>query len=232
MQSFAGRVLGEPMFQQAYRLVPTRFALVELDRLVVFQKFVNLGYIAALKTSLPTPPSDEDLARFAFGLDRMSPQVQFMPNAPNVYSAISPSNDFRFLESKVVAPGEISSLNSSGRPFACIILTIGFGSNYLNALEVEGRLILNNGSHRAYALRDMGLTHPPCIIQEITRREELDLVAGGDVQQNPDRYVKDPRPPLLKDYFDPQLRKVVPVPRKNRLVRVQFGYEQSDVPAT
>jgi hypothetical protein len=112
------------------------------------------------------------------------------------------------------------------------VLTIGFGSNYLNALEVEGRLVLNNGSHRAYALRDLGLTHAPCIVQQVTRRDELDLVASGDVQVNPDRYLKVPRPPLLKDYFDPQLRKVVPVPRKNRLVRVQYGFEQSDVPAT
>ena len=182
--------------------------------------------------STNAPPSAEDVARLAFGLDRTPPQVQFMQNAPNVYSAISPSNDFRFLESKVVAPTQIAGLDSSGRPFACIVLTIGFGSNYLNVLEVEGRLILNNGSHRAYALRDMGLTHAPCLVQEVTRREELDLVASGDVQQNPDRYVKVPRPPLLKDYFDPQLRKVVPVPRKNRLVRVQFGCEQSDVPAT
>lgn len=197
MQPFAERMRAEPMFRQAYRLVPTRVVLVELDRLVVSQKFINLGFIAALKASLPAPPSEEAVARLAFGLDRTSPQVQFMQNAPNIYSA----------------------------------LTIGFGSNYLNALEIEGRLILHNGSHRAYALRDIGLTHAPCLVRTVTRREELDLVASGDIQQNPDRYLKDPRPPLLKDYFDPQLRKVVPVPRKNRLVRMQFGVEQSEVPA-
>ena len=232
LEPLVQRVLAEPMFQQAYRFVPTRFALVELDRLVVFQKFINLGFVAALEASLPSPPSDEEVARVAFGLDRVAPQVQFMQNAPNVYSAISPSNDFRFLEAKVVAPAEVPTVSSSGRPFAYIVLALGFGSNYLNALQVDGRLVLNNGSHRAYALRDLGLAHAPCIVQEVTRREELDLVASGDVQQNPDRYLKVPRPPLLKDYFDAKLRKVVPVPRKNRLVRVQFGYEQSEVPAT
>jgi len=84
----------------------------------------------------------------------------------------------------------------------------------------------------ALSTEDMGLTHAPCIVQRVTRRDELDLVASGDVRANPDRYLKAPRPPLLKDYFDPALRNVVPVPRKNRLVRVQYGYEQSDVPAT
>lgn len=232
MQPFADRVFADPVYQQAYRLVPARFALVELDRLVVFQKFINLGFVAAIKRSLPSPPIEEDVARLAFGLDRSLPQVQFMQQAPNIYSALSPSNDFRFLEAKVVEPDQIAGLSSTGRPFACIVLNIGFGSNYLNALGVEGRLILNNGSHRAYALREIGLTHAPCIVQQVTRREELEIVASGDVKANQDRYLKVPRPPLLKDYFDARLRKVVPVPRKNRLVRVQFGVEQSDVPAT
>lgn len=226
------QLMADPVYQKAFSLVPATAASVELDRLVVFQKFINLGFVTSLKASLPAPPGEQDVARLAFGLDRPIPQVRFMQQAQNVYSAISPSNDFRFLEAKVVAPEQIAGLNSSGRPLACIVLQIGFGSNFLNALEIEGRLVLNNGSHRAYALRDMGLTHAPCIVQHVTRREELDLIATGDVQANPDRYLKVPRPPLLRDYFDPQLRKVVSVPRKNRLVRVQYGVEQSDVPAT
>ena len=72
----------------------------------------------------------------------------------------------------------------------------------------------------------------PCLIQRVTRRDELEIVASGDVQHNPDRYLKTRRPPLLKDYFDHQLRKVAQVARENRLVRVQFGCEQLDVPAT
>ena len=30
-----------------------------------FQKFINLGFVAALKASLPNRPSDEDIARLA-----------------------------------------------------------------------------------------------------------------------------------------------------------------------
>ena len=43
MQPLADRALADPMYQVAYQFVPTRVALVELDRLVVFQKFINLG---------------------------------------------------------------------------------------------------------------------------------------------------------------------------------------------
>ena len=114
---------------------------------------------------------------------------------------------------------------------ALVGLFVGYGSNFLNAIHAENRLILGNGSHRAFALRDLGITHVPCVIQRVSRRDELELVGSGDVQQNPDRYLKAARPPLLKDYFDPALRKIIPVVRKHRIVRVSFGYEQGDIPA-
>jgi len=232
IQQLANKVLTDPMFQKAYGSVPTEIAIVELDRLIVFQKFINLEFVHTIQNTLPSPVREEDIARLALGLDSSLPQVQVMQTGPNIYSFVSASNDFRFLEGALINPSQVTGFVSTGRPFAYIVLGVGYGSNYLNALHVEDRLILNNGSHRAYALRDLGITHAPCLVQRVTRREELELVATGDVQQNPDRYLKTSRPPLLKDYFDAKLRKVVQVPRKNRLVRVQFGYEQVDVPAT
>ena len=100
----------------------------------------------------------------------------------------------------------------------------------LNVIQAENRLVLNNGSHRAYALRELGVTHVPCLVQHVSRRDELDLV-GGEIQQSPDRYLKVARPPLLKDYFDQRLRMIVPVYRKNRMVRIQFAVEQAEMPA-
>ncbi|HWW94878.1 MAG TPA: hypothetical protein VN375_16035 [Vicinamibacteria bacterium] len=232
IRTLAERVTADPMFRKAYRFVPASFAMVELDRLVVFQKFINLGYIQALKQGLGPHPTEEQVARLALGIDRPLPHVQAMQNAGNIYSFISPSNDFRFLEGALISPDQVTGFVSTGRPFAYLLLGIGYGSNYLNALHVEGRLVLNNGSHRAYALRELGLSHAPCLVQSVTRREELEIVASGDVLQNPDRYLKTRRPPLLKDYFDAHLRKVVRVPKKNRIVRVQFQVEQSDVPAS
>lgn len=35
---------------------------------------------------------------------------------------------------------------------------------------------------------------------------------------------------MLRDYFDPILRKVLPVERRARQVRVSFGVEQLDMP--
>jgi hypothetical protein len=110
-------------------------------------------------------------------------------------------------------------------------LAVGFGTNFLNAVYIENRLILNNGSHRAYALRDMGVTHVPCIVQHASSRAELELVGSRFVRRDPDYYLKHPRPPMVKDYFDPQLRKIVPVHRRLRQVTVKFEVDEAFVPA-
>jgi len=232
IQPIIAQVFANPMFQRAYRFVPSEVLLVDLDRLVVFQKFINLAYVETLKKMLSDRSSFEEVARLAFGLTDSQPPVQMMQNSENMFSFICPSNDFRFLEPIMLRPEQIPGIPTTGRPHSLISLVVGFGSNYLNAISFEGRLVLNNGSHRAYALRDLGFKQVPCLVQRVSRRDELDLIAAGDLMKTPDRYLKDRRPPLLKDYFDQKLRKIVQVPRKNRLVRVQFGVEQSDVPAT
>ncbi len=114
---------------------------------------------------------------------------------------------------------------------ALIAVSVGFGSNFLNAIHVENRLILNNGSHRAFSLRHLGLTHVPCIVQDVSSREELKTIASSSLIRNLDLCLKHPRPPVLKDYFDPELRKVVPVPRRLRQVRIKFEIDEADVPA-
>ena len=44
-------------------------------------------------------------------------------------------------------------------------------------------------------------------------------------------YLEHRRPPMLRDYFDPRLRKVVPARRRLRQVTVKFNVEEMDIPA-
>src|SRR5207244_10201923 len=82
---------------------------------------------------------------------------------------------------------------SPGAVAALIAVSVGFGSNFLNAIHVENRLILNNGSHRAFSLRHLGLTHVPCIVQHVSSREELKTVASSPLIRNLDLCLKHPR---------------------------------------
>jgi len=62
------------------------------------------------------------------------------------------SNDLRFLEAMPLNDDLIGRLPLGGRAVSAIALVMGFGSNFINAVRVGNRLVLNNGSHRAYAL--------------------------------------------------------------------------------
>ncbi len=231
LRPLAGAVMADPVYRRAYRFVPTDVAVIDLNRVVVFQKFINLSYVDELKRRLGPTPSPEAVFRFALPLEPEQPQFRMMQNAQNTYTFVSVSTDLRFLEAQILQTQNVPSWDSTGRPVAILGLAVGYGSNFLNVLHVENRLVLGNGSHRAYALRDLGITEIPCLVQRVTRRDELDLIASGDLANSPDRYIKSPRPPMLRDYFDPALRKIVPVYRKDRVVRIQFGFEQSDIPA-
>lgn len=224
----ARRLLSAPRFPQIHGATPTRIAMVELDRLVVYQKCLNLAHVDIIKEELGSQPSEGTVARVALGLDRYCPPVRLMRNQ-DVFTFVCDSKDLRFIEPMTLAPESFPAA-ARGVPAHCIAFAVGFSQNCLGAIHFEDRLVLFNGSHRAYAFRDLGITHVPCLIQEISRREEIDLVAHRELSQRSDLYLKSPRPPLLKDYFDPRLRRIVPVVRSNRLIRVQLRVDQSDIP--
>lgn len=232
LAGIAAEVRADPMVQRSFKSFPCDLAMVNLDTLVVHQKHINLAYVDRLKKRIGASPNPEQVGRLAFALDRGDPPVRIMQTASNSFAFVSPSNDFRFLDASLIKdPDGLKGYETTGVPSAVLALVVGYGSNFLSALSVEGRLVLNNGSHRAYALRDLGITRVPCLVQTLSRRDELELVGAQDLRKSPDRYLKDRRPPMLKDYFDEKLRKVVKVPVKNRTVKVSFGVEVNDMPA-
>jgi len=231
LEDLRTRVLADPIFQRSFAIVPSDIGIVELDRLVVFQKHINLNYVRQLQTTLGSPTEDT-VFRVCLPFDHPQPPVEHMRIAANAYTFVSPSTDLRFLEPTLLGSDQVMGYVPQG-PIASVVgLVAGFGSNFLNVIHAENRLVLNNGSHRAFALRELGITQAPCIIQHVSRREELEVVGSHDLREKPDLYLRAVRPPLLKDYFDPKLRKVVAVPRRLRQVKITFGVEQVDIPAT
>jgi len=220
----------EPVFERSFCFVPNEIAMVELDRLVVFQKHINLGYVHQLLTGLGPTPSEEDIFRFCLPVGRPRVAARIGKSGPNGFVFMSPSNDLRFLEAVSLDPTQVQGPTPPGVACGVIGLVVGYTPNLFSAICAEGRLVLANGSHRAFALREAGVTHAPCLVHRVSRSEELPMLSD-EVANNQDRYLKDPRPPVLKDYFDPQLRKVVSVPQRLRQVKVAFGVETIDVPA-
>ena len=223
--------LKDPLVQNGFNTVPSEVAYVELDRLVVYQHHIDLTYVRLLERELGSSPSEEQIFRTCLLHDHPQPPVKWSRARGNKFIFMSPSNDMRFLGAMKLQAGNIRNYPPPGNLAGVVGLAVGFGSNFLNAIYSENRLILNNGSHRAYALREMGVTHVPCIIQHVSSREKLEVVAASVIADKPDNYLKNPRPSMLRDYFNPKLRKIMPVHRQLRQIIVKFEVEDAYVPA-
>jgi hypothetical protein len=224
------RVEADPIYLRSFEVVPTRLGMVELDRLIVYQKRINLDFAGQLQDRIGREPSPRDVFAVCLPFDHPMPPIRVARVAQNAFTFVSPSNDLRLVDAALLRSDQIANFQPHGTVAGAVGLLVGFSVNYLQVIHVDGRLILGNGSHRAYALRALGVTHVPAIIQEVTRRDELEVVGIAELTATPDRYLKDVRPPLLKDYFDDRLRIVVPVPRQDRQVKIVFGVEPLDVP--
>lgn len=189
--------LRDPGTRRSLDLLPYRWALVELDRLVVFQKTINLSFVETLKCTLPSPPTPEGLTRFVIG-EREPPSLQITPVDGNTFSFSSPSQDLRVLSTVTLDPKSVHGHELYGRTSSVLGIFIGYGSNIFTGIRLGKRVLLLNGTHRAYTLRANGITHAPCLIRCVSTADDLDLVNMPEIRQNFDRYFVNPRPPLSK----------------------------------
>ena len=223
-------LLRDPMIRHGFNSVPTEVALVDLERVVVYQKHIDLGHVARLERELPPELSREQIFRFCLPYDHALPPVRWSRTLRDKFVFVSPSNDLRFLGIMPLEAHDIPHTPHLGVLVGVVGIAVGFGSNFLNAVYAERRLILRNGSHRAYLLRKRGITRVPCIIQHASSREELEVVGSSALQRDPDLYLSSPRPPMLRDYFDPDLHKVMTVQQRLHQVTVSFDAEEGEIP--
>lgn len=219
----------DPRFIADFDALPTTIELVELDRLIVCQQSVSLDFVEDLRARLPQNPSPEQLFRFCQPLERVEAPVEIRKLDENRYQFVSESSDFRPHDLALLRADQVTGLASHDPVSAVLALAVGFGSNILHAIRVDDRLILHNGYHRAYALRDFGLTHAVCVVQEVTRRDELKLVGADLVVEAPEFYCRAARPPLLKDFFDPKIRKLLNVRKMSRLIEVKLDVREFQI---
>ena len=225
----AEKVAADPRFELAFEGLPSRFAMIELDKLIVPQPHVNLDHVERLKTRLSADNSPEGVFRFCMPLDRAEAPVHMRRTGARRFSFWSDSSDFRFHEPAVLKASQLVGHDAAGPVGGIIGLMVGFGSNFLTAIQSDTRLLLHNGHHRAYALRAMGFTHAPCLIQTVTRLDELDLVAPHQVVAAPAFYFKAARPPLLMDFFNPRLAKEHLVFKSQRMIELSFEVRDFEV---
>jgi hypothetical protein len=211
-------------YTRTFDSLPTRIAMVELGRMVVCQNHVTRSFVEQLKAQLGPRPDLPSLFRFCLPLDDSPAPVQIREVGSKRYVFRSESTDFRFHESVLLRPEQLHDYAAFGAVAGVVGLIVGFSSNFLNAVcdDDSGRLLLHNGYHRACALLELGVTHAPCIVQTVSSRDELDIVAKPLVASDPEYFFNAPRPPLLKDFADPRIRKLLQIKRVARMIEVNF----------
>lgn len=218
----AAEVAAHPRFRRAFRTLPTSFGMVELDSLIVYQRHVTRNFVEARMQGIGAAPDPEALFRVCMPLGDPDAPVQIQRVGSRRYVFRCPSTDFRFHEPALLRPEQANGYESLGAVAGIVGLVVGFGSNFLNVVRVGSRTLLNNGYHRAVALRALGITHAPCIIQTATRGDELEVSVMSRVAEDPEFYFESARPPLLRDFFDPKIRKLLPIRSRTRQIEVNF----------
>ena len=222
LERLAAKVRADPRFGRAFDCVPTRFAMVELDRLMVGHPYVTQTHIERTMQRIGPSPTPEELFRFCLPLDRVEAPVRVRKTGTRSYMFWSPSSDFRYQETELLSAAQLVDFQPFGPIGGVVGAMVGFGSNFLSVIQSDRRALLHNGHHRAVALRAHGITHAPCIIQTVTRLDELRLVGARSVAEDPAFYFRSKRPPLLKDFFDPAIRKIVAVRGMVNVVEVSI----------
>jgi hypothetical protein len=216
------RLKADPYYRATFDTLPAAVEMVELEKLIVSQTHVASLFSEARAGALGPDPDGEALFRFCLPLERDNPPVRVQRLSSERWLFTSPSTDLRPHEPVLLRGEQVGDFSSFG-PIAHVIgLIVGFGSNFLTAIRSDDRLVLHNGYHRAYSLRALGITHAPCIVETVTRKDELRIAAGGSVSEDPEFYFRAARPPLLKDFFDPRLAKRFAVRPMETTVEVEF----------
>lgn len=195
MKPRAERLRADPRHRGAFDAVPTRIAMVELDRLIVSRTDIAVEPHA----SIPA-----DLFDFCLPLEPPSPALRIVRIAGGRFLFACPGDELEAGDATLLDAPALAAL--PGKPaIGGIVLPVSLASPLMGAVHSDKRLVLTNGHRRALALRAAGIAFAPCLIHEVTRTDELALVAREAVVERPEFYFRAKRPPLLRDFFDPRL---------------------------
>ena len=223
------KVLASPQFRRAFPVLPTQLGVVELERLIVCQPYVSLDRVRRIQEELPAPLTPENIFELCIPFEQKCPPVRQHKQGSNSWVFMSPAHAIRVVETLMTdVPSDYQS--RGGPTLGLCGAVIGFPSQYINVIQAGSRLILNNGTHRALALLQKGVTRVPCVVQRAGTLDELLVVAMPEVIQNAAHFLQVPRPPLLRDFLDPKISRHLPVPRTQKCLKVTIETELVEIP--
>jgi hypothetical protein len=228
-RSFIDELQGRQAFQRTFSNYPISIVEAEIDNIVAGQRSVHLDFVEQILGELHGA-APADLYRFCLGTGEDETSLQVARTGANAFTFSSANPGLRFLGAfeEVYRPETMEVNHTGGQPIHSVTLLVGYGCATVNAYRVGHRLILNNGFHRLYLLRSLGVTHAPLVVQEI-QHPQLEL-PPNIAELSRDYLISAPRPALMKDFFDERLSCEVHQRSVFKALQVGWGVNESLVP--
>jgi len=179
----------------------------------------------------PKEPTLDELLDICVSPKREMEPIQHLEVAPNTHVFSSPNSDVRFLGAfvKQLAHEDLEHAVFGGLPAAAVIAFVGYGGAPINVFICGNRVVLNNGFHRVFALRSMGVAEIPVVIQQVSNPQ---LEFPPQVAGLPREYLLGvSRPVVMKDFFEEGFAITLRVRERLRAVTLGIGCNQHDIPA-
>jgi hypothetical protein len=206
--SYIQSFLPNPIFQSIKAQYPTfEFGLAPANQLICPLVFIDNEYLEDLRAELQGK-EPLDLVRFAFP-NNVSASVKVVSADPSLHSAtlISPQKTL------TVGPLQLNQTPGGLEAKFLIASTLSM----ITVSEINNRLILRNGIHRAFLLAQLGFTQIPCLF---TRDSQLPLVLSVAYPAFHPSVLVQPRPPLLLDFLESSLAVEIPIHQMRKVIKV------------
>lgn len=213
--------------------------LVKIDELIALQGFVNIDRANKLSTKISKDVTMPELIDFTIDLDRKPDVIHHHQISNNAILFSTDNHDVRPGKIEVrQIPKNNDVENLDGNYISALIIPVIEGDAVIYCLKTfnfikmpDGTqkrnyyLRIQNGLHRAYALRSLGIEYMPCLIVEPTSAVETGLLTG---QWSPERIAQEisQRPPLMKDFFNPELTEKFQVRKTKMCIKVEWKIDK------
>src|SRR5215470_1530281 len=128
-------IVASPYYRHTFDTLPTTFAMVELDRLIVYQTSVTRNFVEDLKSKIGPAPDPTTLFHICLPREHPSAPVQSQKVGSRRYVFRSDSADFRFHRVALLGPEQLQNYYSFGPIAGVAGVVVGFGSNFLNVIR-------------------------------------------------------------------------------------------------
>src|SRR5436305_5052734 len=131
LQACIEEVKASSRYSRGFNELPTRFAMVELEKLIVSQRHVDIRHTERLKARLAGDTSLEQLFWFCMPVRNEEAPVDMRRLGSKRFLVWSKSSDFRFHEASVLNPAQIPGYDAYGPEGAALGMLLGYGVNPL-----------------------------------------------------------------------------------------------------